>query len=80
MVESGVSLHSVEAYLVSSIKEVAVSEDRSEVAVAMLSNIMVMVVMVCTAVKWDILCGTPRQVEPACIVGKMRGASSGRRA
>lgn len=51
--------------LVSSIDVITVCEHRSKVALALSTNIMMIIMVFCTTIKWDIFCGSPRKVIPA---------------
>ena len=51
-------------YLVSSIDVITVSENGCEIAVALPSNIMMVIMILRTTIKWNILSRRPRQVIP----------------
>ena len=51
--------------LVSSIDVITVGEHWSKVALALSTNIMMVIMVFCTTIKWNIFCGSPRKIIPA---------------
>lgn len=58
--------------LVSPIKVVTVSEDRSKVALALASYIMVIIMVLGPTIEWYELCWVEREVKPVYIFEKRR--------
>lgn len=52
--------------LVSSIDVITVSEHRSKVALALSTNIMMIIVVVRATIKRNIFCQSPRELIPVC--------------
>jgi len=57
--------HKNSVYLVSSIYKITVSEHWCKVALALSSNIMMVIMVVSTTIKWNIFCGSPGKVVTA---------------